>query len=141
MISWLTPYLGNRKCDMELNNIEDFFDAGDCCLNETICEEEIQAPAGWKGQSIYEWVQYPCPENACVKSTNFCIKELLGDGICQDQNNSPYCDHDLGDCCVVNKSLEFCCVCVCRNLKHPLYWLINCPNGPNSCLHHDPNNH
>ena len=44
----------------------------------------------------------------------FCIPEELGDGICQDHNNGPYCDNDLGDCCLVQQAVyEECCNCGC----------------------------
>ena len=45
-------------------------------------------------------------------SNLFCVEEKLGDGICQDFNNGPLCNYDLGDCCsrnLINKSE--CCYC------------------------------
>ena len=53
-----------------------------------------------------------CPETTCVKSNIYCIPNEVGDGICQDYNNGPYCDYDLGDCCLGNKT-ESCCYCYC----------------------------
>ena len=126
--------IGNGICNLDLNNAGDFFDAGDCCLNETKCQEYVQGPEGWRGQPTAEMVEYDCPEHACIKSTNYCIAELLGDGICHDQNNSPYCDYDLGDCCILHKVLDFCCTCFCRDYDHPLWWAIECPTGKESCL-------
>ena len=44
-------------------------------------------------------------------SNTFCITEELGDGICQDYNNGPFCDYDLGDCFAINSNLDECCNC------------------------------
>ena len=71
---------GNGYCDINLNNAENFFDAGDCCLPEF--------------------------EELCINSNLFCNEETLGDGICQDFNNGPLCDYDLGDCCIVSQNIE-----------------------------------
>ena len=103
-------------------------------MNETKCEEYVKGPDGWRGQPTGGFVEFDCPETACVKSTNYCIEELLGDGICHDQNNGPYCDYDLGDCCILGKVLDFCCACRCRDISNPLWWAIECPNGKDSCL-------
>ena len=77
---------GNGKCDLNLNNVENFFDAGDCCLPEF--------------------------EEFCIKSNLLCDEETLGDGICQDFNNGPLCNYDLGDCCVISQQND-CCFCFC----------------------------
>ena len=125
--------MGDGVCDSDLNNAHDFFDVGDCCLNhlnETKCKKKIYGPNG--SNKVFE---IDCPENACIKSTNYCIQELLGDGICHDQNNGPYCDYDLGDCCIRNKVLDFCCTCSCRDYENPLWLLIECPKGPGSCVY------
>ena len=55
-----------------------------------------------------------CPENPCIKSDNFCITEELGDGICQDYNNGPFCNYDMGDCCLVGRNVDHCCTCHCK---------------------------
>ena len=111
----------DEKCDLKLNNIENFFDNGDCCLNETVCQEYLPNTYLQTFGSAGEWVNIPCPEHKCIKSTNYCIKELLGDGVCHDQNNSKFCDWDMGDCCKIDRNEEFCCICRCRDLHHPLY--------------------
>ena len=79
---------GNGYCDPSLNNIENFFDAGDCCISDS--------------------------GHDCISSNLFCDEETLGDGICQDFNNSSLCDYDLGDCCIVNQPTEDCCLCKCK---------------------------
>ena len=40
----------------------------------------------------------------------------MGDGICQDYNNGPLCDYDLGDCCLSLDKLIYdeCCDCICH---------------------------
>ena len=81
--------LGNGRCNRLLNTQEFFFDAGDCCFDNS-----------------EDW-------SVCVKSDRYCIEDQIGDGICQDHNNSPLCDHDLGDCCLPNQTTEFCCQCQC----------------------------
>ena len=62
-----------------------------------------------------------CPDKVCIKSNNFCIPHQLGDGICQDHNNGPFCNFDLGDCCLRfsddHNNEEFltdCCTCSCH---------------------------
>ena len=77
---------GNGNCDLFLNTVENFFDAGDCCL--------------------------PGSEEFCIHSNLLCYVETLGDGICQDYNNGPLSDYDLGDCCVISQQTE-CCFCRC----------------------------
>ena len=77
---------GDGICDESFNNINNFFDSGDCCLDES------------------------SPE--CKLSNAFCNPETLGDGKCQDYNNGPKCDYDLGDCCSPNHE-EDCCICQC----------------------------
>ena len=83
-------WLGNGECNSELNNVDNWFDAGDCC--------------------------YEHPIKDCYQSNAFCHPDTLGDGICQDYNNGPLCDYDLGDCCQIpfkNRGDE-CCYCVCQ---------------------------
>ena len=118
--------LGNGICDLDKNNMEHFFDVGDCCLEDLTCQLE------WVGLDRIGPMRYfeeiVCPKNTCVKSNNFCIQEELGNGICEDHNNGPYCDYDLGDCCL---SLEHsdqtmtqsnCCQCSCK-LQQTDYYL------------------
>ena len=94
-------HLGNGFCDLMFNQDKYFFDIGDCCLHDEV------SCRGIDGQTD------KCPENTCILSNNFCIQEELGDGICQDHNNGPYCDYDLGDCCDGTSASE-CCACKCH---------------------------
>ena len=82
--------LGDGQCDSGMNNIDFFFDAGDCCYDSN----EDSA-------------------NQCYQSNAFCNQNTLGDGLCQDYNNGPFCDYDLGDCCVTKKNTSECCICLC----------------------------
>ena len=96
---------GDGLCDILENNKENYFDVGDCCLEKPICMSTI-------------WQSSPdqfCPENPCIQSNIFCILEELGDGICQDHNNGPLCQYDLGDCCLVHEYETDCeCNCNCK---------------------------
>ena len=97
---------GDGYCDSEYNNAENFFDVGDCCLpiQDLACAQEYG----------------PCPDEVCIESNNFCIPHQLGDGICQDHNNGPFCNFDFGDCCL-NFGIPLdeqdnpdCCTCSCH---------------------------
>ena len=111
--------LGDDDCDLNKNNKEHFFDVGDCCLEAFSCRFDFNHNA--------TIVQTYCPENPCIKSNNFCIQEELGNGICEDYNNGPYCDYDLGDCCShkihlsgptsTPKSEIACCQCSCKVMQ------------------------
>ena len=117
--NWYLPLtLGDGICDRLLNNQEFFFDAGDCCFDNS-----------------EDW-------SVCVKSDRYCIEDQIGDGICQDHNNSPLCDHDLGDCCLPNKATEFCCQCQCGSeVWNILYETVSTPilatNGSFCCIFRD----
>ena len=110
-------------CNVNRNTEEYFFDIGDCCLDsssEYSCKQTYNERTNTLKSTN-------CPENLCIKSNNFCIPEELGDGICQDHNNGPYCEFDMGDCCLFSdKSVEFCCNCACSNIPtdHPLIYIV-----------------
>ena len=102
---------GNGFCDLHLNQNtpENFFDVGDCCLEDLKCGHNFY---NFSGQ--WSTPEYHCPENTCIKSNIFCIPEEIGDGICQDHNNGPFCDYDLGDCCLGPTNTTECCDCHCK---------------------------
>ena len=112
-INW--GVLGDGKCQIQLNNILNLFDAGDCCLDFPECQLIINGTAQW-GAIALKTMDIACPENLCIKS-DFCIKEFKGDGICDDFNNSHHCEFDLQDCCGSNRDLDgalyTCCHCAC----------------------------
>ena len=116
------PNLGDGMCDINRNTEEYFFDIGDCCLDSS---SEYSCKHTYSEETFA--LEYTnCPENLCIKSNNFCIPEELGDGICQDHNNGPFCDYDLGDCCSTNNyyweisDSKDCCACFCH--EHVFYF-------------------
>ena len=107
-----TYLTGDFECNLHVNQAKYFFDAGDCCLDEVSCR--LQNDMSYSNPS---GIIIPCPEQSpCILSNIFCKPETLGDGICQDYNNSPFCDYDLGDCCIMAQNFTECCVCSCKNL-------------------------
>ena len=92
--------IGNSVCEDENNNARCSFDGGDCCLasiNTTSCseckckiEDEVMNP------------HLICP-----------IYTTIGDGVCNDENNTPVCQYDGGDCCLPNVNLTACTECQC----------------------------
>ena len=118
-----SKYFGDGQCDLGFNNQEHFFDIGDCCLENPIC---ISSTFVSPGKDPF------CDEDICIKSNLFCVKEELGDGICQGHNNGPYCDHDLGDCCLPTESqTNFTCNSECfMDAYYQIPWIMG-PNQPN----------
>ena len=115
---------GDGNCDEEFNNYEEFFDAGDCCLpNPTIFfEGSVIDPIQQHQVLKFAFPPRPCNEDECVCIPNnlVCNATQLGDGICQDYNNGPLCEHDLGDCCLKLWNLYpdekgDCCNCFCHD--------------------------
>ena len=114
-------HLGNGRCDLNQNNKDHYFDFGDCCLEDTTCRIKFFNQT--------DFVDKFCPPNPCIKSNIFCVKEELGNGICEDYNNGPFCDYDLGDCCLSPPNHSWttqgeitnrdCCICSC--LQSTLY--------------------
>ena len=98
--AWLN--LGNGQCDPELNKLDYYFDAGDCCFD-------------------------PEEKHQCIESNVFCDLDTMGDGKCQDYNNGPQCDYDLGDCCGIDgpdKNGTQCCYCKCHQPSESFdYWM------------------
>ena len=108
-------FLGNGICQLDLNNAQNFFDAGDCCLNSTQCDWPIEGTM-LTGSIRWDSMKIDCPENVCVKSNIYCNQEQMGDGICHDNNNSILCDYDLGDCCIPDTVEDSCCLCLCSTI-------------------------
>ena len=94
-----------------------FFDVGDCCLEERICRT---CDSHDMFSCFDSKVNLDCPvEDPCIPSNLYCVPEELGDGICQDHNNGPFCDFDLGDCCIKSeeKVYDECCQCSCTSVQ------------------------
>ena len=110
-VEWFR-YFGDGLCDLGFNTKEHYFDIGDCCLENPSCSSS----------TFLSTAADPfCEEDICIESNLFCIKEELGDGICQGHNNGPYCDHDLGDCCLATESSQTNCTCNCQCFMDDLY--------------------
>ena len=105
--------LGDGTCDVQLNQAQYFFDAGDCCLpiDDLKCHRTYTYHSPMK-----------CPEFPCIQSNNYCISQELGDGLCQDHNNGPFCDYDLGDCCLASFNYTSCCACSCKQPLDTFDW-------------------
>ena len=79
---YLEDYIGDGKCQLELNNVEYFFDAGDCCLEYPECTITIQGDSSlwcqlWCVGTFYESHEVVCPEHVCIKSDIYCIQECI----------------------------------------------------------------
>ena len=113
-------HLGNGFCDLNHNNEDSHFDFGDCCLEDISCRLHFFNET--------DYIKKYCPANPCIRSNMFCVQEELGNGLCEDYNNGPYCDYDLGDCCLnpPNNGLPTsekhiskvdCCMCSCKQVN------------------------
>ena len=118
--SLYVPFLGDGDCNLQLNNVEHYFDVGDCCLNNTVCFTNLFFDGFY--------CEFTCPAGICVNSNIYCNSSQLGDGLCQDHNNGPFCDYDFGDCCLpTRKDFDSCCACECK--KGRLLDLLEDPDG------------
>ena len=109
--------IGDGECNIDLNQLEYYFDGGDCC-GENVTRIELYGGM---------FLSRPCsdPECVCIPSYGYayCVEDQLGDGICQDYNNVQLCNYDHGDCCKsIDEHFEDndCCICdycrVCEGL-------------------------
>ena len=90
--------IGNGQCNDEVNNEECNYDDGDCCslnINKDYCSN------------------CTCLEKN-AKSVIKCVKDWIGDGVCDDMNNNQNCTFDGGDCCGPNINHEYCKECLCK---------------------------
>ena len=112
---WYGMNLGDGSCDLNQNNEDHFFDFGDCCLEDISCRVKFFNES--------DYVDKYCPTNPCIRSNIFCVEEELGNGICEDYNNGPYCDYDLGDCCgPTTAEKDDCCICSCHQDYTYRFW-------------------
>jgi hypothetical protein len=119
-------FVGDGRCDTIFNDQTHGFDGGDCCLttcrdgyfrclDAAVCKATCLDPAGSnigceetrrakeESGGDPDWVRawkegayHACP---AAVTGNF---DSLGDGHCDDENNSPLCRWDGGDCCVAS---------------------------------------
>merc|ERR1712010_164164 len=87
-------YIGDGNCD-ENNNCGCEFDGGDCCAKSV---------KGGKVQTAYcKQCQCKDPKHAVKGCKAKCtVPDYIGDGNCDDENNSCACGYDKGDCCGKN---------------------------------------
>ena len=89
--------IGDGFCNDETNNVNCYFDGGDCC-----------------GSCIAKMY---CSECACYEpeiTTLGTMNPLLGDGYCNDETNNQDCNFDGGDCCGPCINTEVCSECECH---------------------------
>lgn len=132
-----TDYIQDLDCDSNLNNMECSYDGGDCCLCTCVdlvansptsaatgSGYETNAPAFVCGESGFNCLDPNVPADCALADvaptpspTSFYFPDCegeadtLGDGVCDDANNSVACGWDGGDCCrctCVNTDSQTC---------------------------------
>ena len=94
--------IGDNICHDECNRHEFHQDQGDCCLDyidDTKCSTCI---CRWDYKRHLSKVHHNCS------------KEMIGDGICNDNCNSFVFDFDQFDCCLNKIRNDFCIDCICH---------------------------
>ncbi|CAM9124284.1 unnamed protein product [Ectocarpus sp. 12 AP-2014] len=99
--------IGNGVCDSLLNNEECAYDGGDCC--ECTCDPSRYpwydsgegCQTGMYGGFACIDPDAPCVDDDIVTAEmmDLCSTGQIGNGYCDDSNNSPECAYDGGDCC------------------------------------------
>ncbi|CAM9650623.1 unnamed protein product [Scytosiphon promiscuus] len=89
--------IGDGRCDVQNNNSFCGFDGGDCC--PCTCTD---GPLYSCVDNNFDECEFPdCDQSDQAYSSHRmeCIEDRLGDGLCDPDNNHPFCDYDGGDCC------------------------------------------
>jgi len=95
-------WVADGICDARNNHAGCFFDGNDCCSgidgSNKFCHKKVK---GCK-----------CKKNAFKKCHTV---EYAHDNYCDDENNTPECNYDGGDCCTrkIHDWTEFCSDCQC----------------------------
>merc|ERR1712083_895887 len=85
-------WIGDNYCDDENNNAACQFDGGDCC-------QESPA-AGWDNYcNACECLEQQTTTTEAPEENDCAIPHWAGDNYCDDENNTPGCGFDGGDCC------------------------------------------
>ena len=101
--------VGNGFCNDETNIPGCNYDGGDCCGHNVNVDHCSQCNCYYK-------------EICDAGVTN----NLVGDGYCDDETNTPACDYDGGDCCGSCVFTDYCSHCECFDgltsvgITHPL---------------------
>ena len=92
------PWIGDKFCNDQTNNVECNYDGGDCCVNMN--------------------TDY-CTDCTCYHKEN-CeagfTPSVVGDGFCNDETNNANCNYDFGDCCGYNVNNDLCSSCTCLGM-------------------------
>lgn len=102
----LPTYQGDSFCDDGNNKATCDWDGGDCCAKA----------------NKYVKTDY-CDDCTCQDPNHKgskCIHHHIGDGFCDDVNNTPKCLYDGGDCCKNghNNQFRYCHECKCIDKSH-----------------------
>lgn len=84
--------IGNGNCDAALNVASCGYDGGDCC--SCTCND---GPLHLCADSDFDCVYPECGDPAVTSSDAVCYEDFQGDGMCNEENNSPACGYDGGD--------------------------------------------
>merc|ERR1711981_266560 len=116
-------WFGDTYCDDENNNPECGFDGGDCCQEDP--------NDGWDNYCEFcdclemEATTEP-PMGECA------IPHWFGDNYCDDENNTPECGFDGGDCCGDDVNTSYCSECECFDFPET----TQAPDGSNCEIPH-----
>jgi hypothetical protein len=115
-----SPYwVGDNLCDAENNTPECGFDGGDCCIDDVVttycgdncvCNDPDSPNFGnWAAPS-----EEPSWEEPSYSANDACAAPWwFGDNYCDDENNTPECGFDGGDCCGPDVNTTYCSDCLC----------------------------
>ena len=135
--------IGDKICHDVFNLAMYDYDAGDCCLipmpidsisfcQRCICHKRTQdcpfpyligdgncqEDALFNENCLFDGGDCdPEPDDAWSPTPDSCgfpMRDTLGDGVCDDKANEPWCYYDLGDCCKKDSIFDFCQECRCQ---------------------------
>lgn len=108
--------IGNGYCDMGNNIAYCGYDGGDCC--PCTCFDSEYFTCGANGYLCQDpTVSGTCPNNSLISSSTGDYSDctgfaaVIGNGLCDIENNNVYCGYDGGDCCSCTcvSSVDFTC--------------------------------
>jgi len=96
-------WIGDGECD-DINNTEECqWDGGDCCGDNVVTDH----------CSACECLDPDFGNGTTTEGPSSCRPEWIGDGECDDINNTEECQWDGGDCCGDDVATDYCTVCEC----------------------------
>ena len=105
----ISIWIGDGYCDDTNNNEGCDFDGGDCCGSNVITE-----------LFFFDGSGETCKDCICYEDLNCAASlELIGNGFCNDEGNTPGCSYDGGDCCGACINTDFCSECLCLEGGEP----------------------